>query len=247
VLGGVRAALAARAGFGGDLTLLTPAWLAAQAAPGGARPEALAALPAAATAAVGLKPYVAARQGQNAIEAFRELLGRGLDPDTIERIEVALPPVATAVVTRPLDPRERLSGIAHLGLQLGIAAYTPERLYDIGREAPYDQRALAFAERVTVIADPALERAGATSWPARVRVTAAGNPLQTTCERLPGDAGDPHAAALVRRKIACHCSEQSAAPLHVLAAGRLDDAALAAAVPLLDALARTAPRTGAVA
>ncbi len=86
-----------------------------------------------AVAQVGFKPFVAARQGANAIQAFVSLLDQGLAPDTIERVEVSLPSEATGIVKRPLDPANRLSTIANLGLQLGIAAYERDRLLDIER------------------------------------------------------------------------------------------------------------------
>ena len=64
-----------------------------------------------------------------------------------------LPKVATGIVTRPLDPANRLSTIAHLGLQLGIAAFERDRLLDIDRTPPFKPEGLGFADRVTVAAD----------------------------------------------------------------------------------------------
>ncbi|WJR69123.1 MmgE/PrpD family protein [Neorhizobium sp. CSC1952] len=166
---GIRAALAAKAGVKGDLDLLSPAWMKGQAAAAGAL-EAKRIDPMA-IARVGVKPFVSARQGMNAIQAFSSLLHKGLDPDAIETVRVFLPPVAVPVVGRPLDTEDRLATIAHLGLQLGIAAYEPPRLMDVDRSRPFDGNALDLARRVTVTADDGLPVEG---WPARVVVSEKG-------------------------------------------------------------------------
>ena len=136
-LKGIRAALAALQGFRGDIDLISEAWLRQQTAPELAAFEHLKGLVEGAVAQVGFKPYVAARQGANAIQAFVTLLDQGLAPDTIERVDVFLPAAATGIVKRPLDSGSRLSTIAHLGLQLGIAAYERDRLLDIERTRPF--------------------------------------------------------------------------------------------------------------
>ncbi|MEN3150798.1 MmgE/PrpD family protein [Neorhizobium sp. IRAMC:178] len=168
-LKGIRAALAAKAGIKGDLELLSPGWMKGQAAaavalePGHVDPLAIA--------RVGMKPFVSARQGVNAIQAFRHLLEKGVDPDALDGIEVFLPPVAAPVASRPLVPEDRLSTIAHLGLQLGIAAFEPARLMDVDRARPFNVEVLAFAKRVAITADDTLVGEG---WPARVVVTEKG-------------------------------------------------------------------------
>jgi len=183
-LKGIRAAFAARAGFKGDLDLLSPGWLRAQSGAAGEwqlpRPDAIR--------SVGLKPVVAARQGMNAIEAFRRLIAAGMEPGAIEEIRVSLPPAAVAVVSRPLNLEDRLSTIAHLGLQLGIAAFEPERLSDVGRALPFGPDARSLAERVVIVADEALcEGAG---WPAKVAVRIGAEWVEQACPSIPGEDGD---------------------------------------------------------
>jgi 2-methylcitrate dehydratase PrpD len=200
VLKGIRAALAAGRRFGGDLSLISEPWLRQQTAPELARMECLQAPVEDAVGHVGLKPYVAARQGMNAIQAVVELLDRGLAADGIERIEVELPAAALTVASRPLDAGNRLSTIANLGLQLGVAAHERDRLLDIGREAPFDPRSLALAAKVRVVggSDGA---AGTYGWPATIRVHGAGGVHEERCVTVPGDPADSRQAALVRRKI----------------------------------------------
>lgn len=199
-LKGIRAALAASQGFGGDVDLVSEDWLRRQTAPELADIEHLKGLVEGAVAQVGIKPYVAARQGSNAIEAFVTLLEQGLAPDSIERVEVFLPSEATGIVTRPLDPASRLSTIAHLGLQLGVAAYDRERLLDIDRTRPFKPETLAFAERVVVTADDTLISSSGPSWPARVRATSGRSAIEACCDTLPGDPHDTHQTECVERK-----------------------------------------------
>ncbi|MEQ1404549.1 MmgE/PrpD family protein [Neorhizobium sp. Rsf11] len=168
-LKGIRSALAAKAGIKGDLDLLSSGWMKGQAASAGAL-ESRHVDPAA-IARVAAKPFVSARQGINAIQAFASLLQKGVDPAAIEGVHVFLPPVAVPVVSRPLLAEDRLSTIAHLGLQLGIAAFEPARQMDVDRSRPFGAEALSFAKRVTVFADDGLTGEG---WPARVVVSERG-------------------------------------------------------------------------
>ena len=198
-LKGIRAAFAARSQFKGDLELLSPQWLKAQS-PAAAewplpRPDAMA--------LAGLKPFVAARQGLNAIEAFRRLIAEGTDPRAIEEIHVSLPPEAVGVVGRPLNPGDRLSTIAHLGLQLGIAAFEPERLTDVARTEPFGPDAHALSERVTVIPDASLSAESGAGWPARIAVRLGSEWIERLCHAIPGDPGnDGETRKLVAQKIA---------------------------------------------
>ncbi|WP_105439834.1 MmgE/PrpD family protein [Neorhizobium sp. T25_13] len=190
-LKGIRAALAARAGVKGDLELLSPSWMKGQAGqavalePGHVDPLALA--------RVGMKPFVSARQGINAIQAFRHLLEKGVDPNTIDSIEVFLPPVAAPVVSRPLVAEDRLSTIAHLGLQLGIAAFEPARLMDVDRARPFNADVMTF-KRVTITADDTLAGEG---WPARVVVSAKGQTHEAVWPQTSGE----DAQVMLDRKI----------------------------------------------
>jgi 2-methylcitrate dehydratase PrpD len=202
-LRGIRAALAALQGFRGDTDLISDAWLRRQTAPELAAIECLSGLVEGAVAQVCIKPYVAARQGANAIQAFVTLLEQGQSPKTIERVKVFLPPEATGIVTRPLDPANRLSTIAHLGLQLGIAAHERERLLDIDRARSFKPDTLALADRVTVVADDNLLSRGGPSWPARVRIHTRDGAAETLCEVLSGDPHDRHQAQHVQRKREC--------------------------------------------
>ncbi|CDZ54716.1 MmgE/PrpD family protein [Neorhizobium galegae] len=191
-LKGIRAALAAKAGIKGDLELLSPSWMKGQAAAAVAlEPNHVDPL---AITGVGMKPFVSARQGVNAIQAFRHLLEKGVDPNTIDSIEVFLPPVAAPVVSRLLVAEDRLSTIAHLGLQLGIAAFEPARLMDVDRSRPFNAEVMAFAKRVTITADDTLAGKG---WPARVVVSEKGQTHEAVWPQTCGE----DAQVMLDRKI----------------------------------------------
>ncbi|MCJ9669685.1 hypothetical protein MOV65_06705, partial [Neorhizobium sp. SHOUNA12B] len=191
-LKGIRAALAAKAGIMGDLELLSPSWMKGQAAAAVAlEPNHVDPL---AIAQMGMKPFVSARQGINAIQAFRHLLEKGVDPNTIGSIEVFLPPVAAPVVSRPLVAEDRLTTIAHLGLQLGIAAFEPARLMDVDRTRPFNAEVMAFAQRVTITADDTLAGKG---WPARVVVSTKGQTREAVWPQTSGEG----AQVMLDRKI----------------------------------------------
>ena len=201
-LKGMRAAVAARSGFRGDVALLSPAWLEGQSDPAVVRPSSLETLPGEAVSAVGIKPFVAARQGINALEAVRQILAAGVRDGAIDEIKVTLPAEVVPVVTRPLDLTDRLSTIAHLGLQTAIAALEPTRLTDVGRDRPFDARIVSLAGRVEVSA-AARTDSEPGSWPATVAILASGRWTEHTCRRVPGDRGDEEAAfALVEAKVA---------------------------------------------
>jgi len=208
-LKGVRSAQAAGHGYKGDLDLLTDRWLRAQ------NPEAKGwqALQPKAIAAAGLKPFVAARQGMNAILAFDKLLRRGIDPDEIQEIRVTVPPEAVAVIARPLNPDDRLSRIAHLGLQLGLLAFDPARTTDIRRDEGIGRKASDFAARVDVAGDAALAQLSA-EWPARVAILYRGAWLEEIGVSDPSDTS--HGREIVLGKIAAISAPDA------ISAGRLE-------------------------
>lgn len=192
-LKGVRAAHAAAHGYKGDLDLLSAQWLKAQ------NPEALGwgQLDPMAIASSGLKPFVAARQGMNAIVAFERLLEQGLDLDEIAEIDVAVPSEAVPVLARPLQTDYRLSRIAHLGLQFAQLALDPASAMDVRRDGPIGAPVLAFASRVRISADARLPQLS-REWPARVRALYRDEWLEETFASEPSDLA--HAYAIIRRK-----------------------------------------------
>lgn len=238
-LKGIRAALAAKAGVKGDLNLLSCDWMKGQSAAAVALETKH--IDPMAIARAGLKPFVSARQGVNAIQAFVSLLQEGLDPDAIDSVKVFLPSVAVPVVSRPLVAEDRLSTIAHLGLQFGIAAYEPSRLMDTERARPFDADVLFFAKCVTVVPD---DRLAAEGWPARVVVSKKGEIREAVWPHTCGES----AQSMLDLKIKSLPIEM-AQRLHRIEAafGKADRGAIKEAGSLLRQLTAASPARGAAA
>jgi 2-methylcitrate dehydratase PrpD len=76
--------------------------------------------------------------------------------------------------------------VAH---QLALAALAPQRLSDVDRSAPHEDAAVsAFAAKVAVVADAALDGFYPQHWPAEVEVEAGG---KTSRRRIVEATGDP--------------------------------------------------------
>ena len=150
---------------------------------------------------MGLKPYVAARQGMTAIAAFQDLLAQGIDPATIKTIEVALPSTCLDVVCRPVNAGNRLSAVANLPLALGLVAYAPQMLLNIARDGPVPQSAKDLARRVMVTGDPTLDRGAEGIWPAVLTVSSERGKLTHRRDLMPGDPADPGREAMLRAKL----------------------------------------------
>ena len=178
---GIRASVAAGQGFRGDLTLPSKSWLAAQA---GHDEIDIAALESDTRAAsifdVGYKPFPIARQGANAVTAFQRLLSQGLDSRRIETIQIFVPAMNVALLSRPVAEGDRLSRLSNMGYQLACSALVPEMLYDVERRERTDIPLMEFAQRVSVISAPDMDAHLPDHWPARVVVNAGQHRLEET-------------------------------------------------------------------
>jgi len=195
---GIRAAQAAGQGFRGDLSLITPAWLAAQGGHHGVDASVFETTPS--IAEVGFKPFPIARQGLNAVIAFQQLLGKGVDPHTIEAIEVSVPATNAALLSRPATEHDRLSRMSSIGYQLACAALTPSVLYDPERMPPPGVPLMEFAQRVTVIPAQDFDVHMPNRWPARVVVNDAGERFAQTVIQSPLDADAPFVKEALTKK-----------------------------------------------
>ncbi|MBF9235284.1 MmgE/PrpD family protein [Microvirga alba] len=196
---GCRAALAAADGFRGDPGLISADWLAAIAGSKHIRPEALKSREG--IEAVGFKPFVAARQTANAIVAFQTILQRGIAPQTIQHIEIGVPPINAAMVARAASAHDRLSTIANMHMQIAAAALHPDLLYDLERVGQPAADLSAFGNRITIIPDATLEVYLPHAWAARVRVFAEGQQFEETCATIAGDPGCGDVEIVIRGKL----------------------------------------------
>jgi len=200
VLKGWRASEAAGRGFCGDVALVSASWLAAQAGHESIDAAVFESATMAGISDVGFKPFPIARQGANAVVAFQHLLANGLDGDRVEAVEVYVPRLNVALLSRPALPVDRLSRISNIGYQLACAAMAPEALYDAERAMRPAMSIAEFAKRVAVKPDVELEASLPTRWPSRVVAHAGGKRFEETVIRAPFDADEPGLAALLTEK-----------------------------------------------
>jgi 2-methylcitrate dehydratase PrpD len=189
VLRGLRAAEAAGKGDRGDLNRL----------PDDADMEAFEAADAS-ISTVGFKPFPIARQGANAVVVFRHLLSKRIDLQQIDAVDVFVPAVNVALLTRPVSESDRLSRLCNLGLQLACAAFAPELLYDPERAVAPNAPLLQFASLVSVSAAPDLETHWPDRWAARVAIHMGAERLEETVIRAPFDHDAPHLSKLLTDK-----------------------------------------------
>lgn len=200
VLRGLRASKAAGYGFRGDLALLSKPWLTAQAGHDAVDIGTFDSSAPASIKDVGYKPFPIARQGANAVVAFQNLLVKGLDPQRIATIEVFVPAMNAALLTRPVLDDDRLSRLSNIGFQLACAALAPEMLYDPERAASPAASILQLAGRVSVSPASDLEAHLPHRWAARVVVNTDSQRLEETVIVAAFDYDAPNLSQLLRDK-----------------------------------------------
>ncbi len=201
---GVRAALAARDGFGGDTSLLDGDWflrthgIAFDATK-------LAGAPGSSLLEMSIKPWCTAKQACAALAGFIELLDDGLQPADIAAVRIFVPPSYRAMIAhRPPGRIGRIGRIVSIAWQCAVAAYHRDALYDIER-ADFSGEAdfAALMGKVEVHDDDALSAYFPQRYPARVLVeTKNGASRETTVFNAPGDPEAPMTLADVEAKYA---------------------------------------------
>jgi 2-methylcitrate dehydratase PrpD len=189
VRAGCVAALAAADGIDGDIALLNDAWLAqigTVQADAGRLVRQQDDAPA--RQQISVKPHCAAKQVLAAIHGLRALLADGIDPASIEAVDVRVPSAYAAMLDREPPEAGRLASLVSARGQLALAALQPASLDDVARDdLRWSADLTAFAARVRVTADPSLDGLYPGKWPARVSVRAAGSTREITVEDSPGD------------------------------------------------------------
>jgi 2-methylcitrate dehydratase PrpD len=184
------AARAAADGYGGDPGLLDgPDWLRDT--------HGLAFDPSVLTDGLGaravhaelsLKPYCSAKQAIAAIDAFRNLLADGVDPASVDAIDVRVPPEYAAMISRAAAPNVRASTMVSVAYQLALAAFRPEKLYDVAREtAPFDKPIVDLVAKTKVVAAGDLSASFPARYPAAVIVEAKGRRYERRVVEAEGD------------------------------------------------------------
>jgi 2-methylcitrate dehydratase PrpD len=199
---GVVAALAAQAGFAGDLRLFEGEFFSGvyRISPD---PEALTGRPeeGAAVTQTSFKPWCAARQTMAAAQALREIVGGGVAPSGMSEIVVGVPQAYLKMIDHGVVTGDRGSHLTSAAYQMALAALAPNAALDVAQAPQRISEELAgFMGKVSVTADESLTAYYPKSWPARVVVAASGRKHEKTVLQVPGDPERPLGEALLAQK-----------------------------------------------
>ena len=142
---------------------------------------------------VSIKPYCAAKQTTSAICAFvRTIDGEQIEPESIERVVVAVPTYYKKMIDHPETPRDAIGSIVSVQYQLALAAYHRDRLADTSRSPIYDDPEFrALTQKIVVEADTGLDECYPKEWPARVVVHTERGARAQEIRHAKGDPPDP--------------------------------------------------------
>jgi 2-methylcitrate dehydratase PrpD len=237
--------LAAKAGFTADLQLIDGNFL-----PGiyGITP-ALAALThglgdASVLHEVAFKPWCAARQTMAATQALQEIIAKGVEPQSIERIEVFVPPPHFAMINHGEKAGERASYLTSVQYCLAVAALGGHPIGSVGMPGEVSPPLRDFMDKIKVAADESLLADYPRRWPARLIVSAGTARHERLVTDVPGDPARPFDRARVQDKfvqfVAPLCGAQESKQMLARIVDRLAGGAFAAVVTEIEAVCRAA-------
>ena len=190
---GVTAALAAQAGFTGDLGLLEGDFLSgvyAMPPRVDALLEALEQHPAVTQTSV--KPWCAAKQTMAATQALREIIDEGTPPSEMASLVVGVPPPTLKMIDHGVVPSERASHLTSVSYQMALAAFDANTSLGMSK-APESlpEEISAFMARISVVPDEDLLGHYPRSWPARLAVETSKGRREKLVVHVPGDPERP--------------------------------------------------------
>ena len=188
---GVAAALAAQAGFTGDLGLFEGDFFPGvyqilpdlDALVGGSERSP-------AVTQTGFKPWCAARQTMAAVQALKEIINEGVSPSEITELVAAVPPLFVKMVDHGVVPGERSSHLTSLPYQLALSALDPRAALDL-EPGEVTAEIAGFMKRISVSADEELLRHYPRAWPARLAVATPAGKRERLVIHVPGDPERP--------------------------------------------------------
>ena len=142
---------------------------------------------------VSFKPWCAARQTMAATQALKELLAKGVEPDAIQQIGVAVLPPHQKMIDHGVTAGDRFSHLTSVQYQMALAALTPDVAYALSTPAgPISSAMSAIMDRISVRSEESLLSAGYPhAWAARVTVTTRSGQYERTVAHVPGDPARP--------------------------------------------------------
>jgi 2-methylcitrate dehydratase PrpD len=196
---GVTAALAAQAGFTGDLRIFEGEFFSSIY---GLSPNPALLLDRSFVLSdVSFKPWCAARQTMAATQALKEIVETGVSPSEMTGLVVSVPPPYLRMIDHGVVPGDRASHLTSVGYQMALAAFAPEGALD-AKEAPkaISEKIRIFMSRVTVKADEDLLGHYPKSWPARLVVSVPLGKQERLVVHVPGDPERPFDEPQVSKK-----------------------------------------------
>jgi 2-methylcitrate dehydratase PrpD len=229
---GVVAALAAQAGFTGDLRLFEGEFFPGvyrlsldEDALTGALEERVA------VTQTSFKPWCAARQTMAAAQAIREIVDGGVAPSAMSEIVVGVPQPYQKMIDHGVVTGDRTSHLTSVAYQMALAALDPAAPLDPSQSPERVSKDIGnFMGRISVKVDETLAPYYPKSWPARVVVAASGRKHEKTVLQVPGDPerplGEAQLAEKFRRLAAPVVGEGAAENMLQLSLTALDDGPL---------------------
>lgn len=158
------------------------------------------------------KPYCTGRQSLAATEAFISLCSdETIEPASIERIRVIVPPQYRAMIDRPSRPKNKVEsrGVRY---QLAIAALYPDDLFDLDRRhlRTDDPEICRITDMIEVEGSTSLGKMYPRAWPGAVAIQCGGKTFERSVVHPNGDPERPLTWGdidLKLRSIAKHCRD----------------------------------------
>lgn len=190
---GVAAALAAQAGFTGDLRLLEgelfsgvyrmsldPGALVGELEQGGAAVE------------TSVKPWCAARQTMAGVQALREIIGEGVPLSEMESLTVGVPRPYLKMIDHGVVSGERASYLTSVSYQMALFAFEPNSNLDVRQVRDSLPRKIEqFMAKISAVPDEDLLRHFPRSWPALLAVETPKGRREKLVLHVPGDPERP--------------------------------------------------------
>jgi len=186
---GVAAALAAQAGFTGDLRFFEDDFFPSvyHLSPDfdilGADPEA-----GPSVALTSFKPWCAARQTMAAVQALREIIAEGVSFADMTSLTVGVPHPYLGMIDHGVVPGERTSFLTSVSFQMALYAFDPDASLDPVQVRDSLPAVLErFMGRISVRADGDLLRHYPQAWPALLSVETPKGTREKLVLYVPGD------------------------------------------------------------
>lgn len=187
---GLTAALAARAGFTGDLGILEGEFFPSIY---GVSPDPAALLDERpALSETSLKPWCAAMQTMAATQALREIIEEGASPGEMSNLVVAVPHPYQKMIDHGVAPGERTSYLTSVSYQMALAAFEPDASIDVRQvrdELPLEIE--RFMAKISVVPDEDLLWHFPRSWPALLLAETPRGGRERLVLHVPGDPERP--------------------------------------------------------